>query len=125
LLTLLRLAERFSGRKGMVTVQSLATELKVRTSDVDPIIRRLEESGLITEVRQDHTGKNQGLFLTVDPARIHLGETLGIVESHGVDLTGENRIAVVMNRLEECEAKGLDSMTLRDLEAARANASTD
>jgi hypothetical protein len=30
-----------------------------------------------------------------------------------------------MNRLEECEAKGLDSMTLRDLEAARANASTD
>ena len=67
-------------------------------------------------MRQDHTGKNQGLLLTVDPARIHLGETLGKVEAQGVELMGENRIAVVMNRLEECEAKGLDSMTLSDLE---------
>jgi DNA-binding MarR family transcriptional regulator len=65
LLTLLRLAERFSGRREMVTVETLATELKVRTSNVDPIIRRLEEIGLIIEVRQDHTGKNHGLLLTV------------------------------------------------------------
>jgi DNA-binding IscR family transcriptional regulator len=102
----------------MVTVQSLAIELNVRTSELEPIVRRLEEAGLITEVRQDHAGKNQGLLLTADPARISIPETLRTVEAGGLDLTGEDKITMLIKRLEECETKGLDSMSLRDLENA-------
>jgi hypothetical protein len=43
------------------------------------------------------------------------------VEGHGLDVTGENRIAVLMNRLAELEAKGLNSTTIRDLDDAASN----
>ncbi len=93
----------------------MIVSLNIRRSDLAPIIRRLQEADLITEVWHDHTGRNQGLLLTTDPARIHLVETLGAIETQGFNLKGENRISLLINQLGEIGAKRLDAMTLRDL----------
>ncbi len=53
-----------------------------------------------------------GLFLAVDPAAIKLGEAFRALE---MDSWGDQRIADLLNSLDEVEARHLNSVTLRDL----------
>jgi len=73
LLTLLRLAERFANRRLSVTVESLATELRLPPAELAPLIEGLKQTGLVIESSDDGAARS-GLFLSLDPAAISLGE---------------------------------------------------
>jgi membrane protein len=112
LLTLLRLAERFGNRHLTVTVETLATELRIAPAEVTPLIEGLKQSGLVVETSADH-GRAAGLFLSADPASITLGEAFRGLEK---DSWGDQRISDLLGRMREAETSQLDSITLSDLE---------
>jgi membrane protein len=111
LLTLLRLAERAANRKLTVTVETLASELRVPTSELAPLVEGLKQLGLVIESSGDHSSRS-GLFLALDPSAIKLGEAFHGLE---MDAWGDQRIADLLGYLREVENRGLDSLTLRDL----------
>jgi DNA-binding IscR family transcriptional regulator len=110
LLALLRLGERLKDRKIMVSQETLASELRVPPDEISPLIEGLKQSGLVIESVGDHA--KAGLFLAVDPAAIRLGEAFRALE---MDSWGDQRIADVLNSLDDVEAQHLNSVTLSDL----------
>lgn len=110
LLALLRLGERLKDRKMMVSQETLASELRVPPDEIRPLIEGLKQSGLVIESVGDHA--KAGLFLAVDPAAIKLGDVFRALE---VDSWGDQRIADLLNSLDDVEAQHLNSVTLRDL----------
>jgi membrane protein len=111
LLTLLRLAERFTNQRQTVTLETLASELRMQPSELAPLIEGLKRIGLVIESSGDHAARG-GLFLSLDPAQIKLGEAFRGLES---DTWGDQRIADLLGQLRELETRQLDSITLRDL----------
>jgi membrane protein len=112
ILTLLRLTERFGNRHLRVTVETLATELRIPPAEVTPLIEGLKQTGLVVESSGDHAATS-GLFLSADPAAITLGEAFRGLEK---DNWGDERISDLLGRMREAETRHLDSITLRDLE---------
>lgn len=117
LLGLLRVAERFRNRGQLVTAQTLAAELGLSGAEMEPIIRRLKQTGLVIEAR-DNGGKGgaaTGLFLSVDPSMIRLGDMLRTLEAGKTAARGDPRIDALLALVGEMEAARLDSLTLGDL----------
>jgi membrane protein len=112
LLTLLRLAERFSNRRQTVTLETLASELRMRPVELIPLIEGLKQIGLVIESSADHTARG-GLFLSLDPAQIKLGDAFRGLE---MDTWGDQRIADLLGQLRQAETRQLESITLRDLQ---------
>jgi membrane protein len=112
LLTLLRLAERFSNRRLTVTLETLASELRMLPAELVPLIEGLKQIGLVIESAADHTARG-GLFLSLDPAQVKLGEAFRGLE---MDSWGDQRIADLLGQLSAVETRQLDSITLRDLQ---------
>jgi len=112
LLSLLRLAERLNNRRQMVTLESLAAELEVPSSEIAPLIDRMKKIGLVIESAADHHSPS-GLFLALDPGAVKLGETLRKME---LESWGDQRIAGLLARLRDIESRHLDSISLRDLQ---------
>ncbi len=94
----------------MVSQETLASELRVPPDEIGPLIEGLKQSGLVIESLGDHA--KAGLFLAVDPAAIKLGEAFRALE---MDSWGDQRIADLLNSLDDVEAEHLNSVTLRDL----------
>ncbi|HKD66190.1 MAG TPA: YihY/virulence factor BrkB family protein [Candidatus Binataceae bacterium] len=111
LLTLLRLAERFHDKHLTVTAETLASELRVPPAELTPLIENLKQIGLVIETSYEHAGR-VGLFLSLDPASVKLGEAF-----HGLEMDswGDPRIADLLGCLREVETRHLDSVTLQDL----------
>jgi membrane protein len=112
LLILLRLAERHSGKLCMVNIEALASELRVPSSEVTPIVNALKQHGFIIESGGDYAPR-PGLFLGLDPAAIKLGQALRAL---GVDRSGDRRVTDLLCQLHEIELHHLDGITLRDLQ---------
>jgi membrane protein len=112
LLTLPRLAERFSNRRQTVTLETLASELRMRPVELIPLIEGLKQIGLVIESSADHTARG-GLFLSLDPAQIKLGHAFRGLE---MDTWGDQRIADLLGQLRQAETRQLESITLRDLQ---------
>ena len=112
LLALLRMAERFSNKHQTVTLETLASELRMRPAELEPLIEGLKQTGLVIESMGDHK-PSQGLFLTVDPAQVKLSEAFRGLE---MDTWGDQRIAGLLGQLREAETRQLEPITLRDLQ---------
>jgi len=82
----------------------------VPPAEISPLIEGLKQSGLVIESLGDHA--KVGLFLAVDPAAIKLGEAFRALE---MESWGDQRIADLLNSLDDVEAQHLNSVTLRDL----------
>lgn len=111
LLALVRLAERFTNKRLTVTADTLAAELRVPATEVTPLIESLKLIGLVIESAENHAARS-GLFLSLDPGAIKLGEAFRGLE---MDSWGDQRIADLLGALREVETSHLDSITLRDL----------
>jgi DNA-binding IscR family transcriptional regulator len=82
----------------------------VPPDEIRPLIEGLKQSGLVIESLGDHA--KVGLFLAVEPGTIKLGEAFRALE---MDSWGDQRIADLLNALDDVEAQHLNSVTLRDL----------
>lgn len=116
LLALVRAAERFADPKLGVTPRTLAAELGLSEHEIAPIIHRLKINGLVIEARDEGDGAAPGgLFLSVDPARVPLGDLLRTLESGKAPEGSEPRIAALLSLVGELESEQLDCLTLSDL----------
>jgi membrane protein len=111
LLTLVRLAERSANLVPTVTVESLASELRVPASELTPIIDAFKKHGFVIECSSEYVSQT-GLFLALDPAVIKLGD---VIKRMAQDRSGDRRVADVLHYLHELEVRHLDTITLRDL----------
>lgn len=115
LLVLLRLAERFTNKQRTVTVETLASELRMLPAELKPLIEELKQIGVAIESSGNDNAR-AGLFLSLDPAQIGLAEVFRGLE---IDTWGDQRIADLLGLLQEIETRQLDSITLRDLQRGR------
>lgn len=111
----LRLGERMAGRRGMVTAESLAAELRIDETTLVEVLRRLEHGGLVIEAGGADS-EERGLFLARDSATIGLGEVVECVKG-GVQasLAADTRVAAMVERLRAAEREVLGALTVSDL----------
>jgi membrane protein len=115
LAAMLRLGERMAGRRGNVTPEILAAELRIDQEVLVEVLRRLERAGSVIQVG-GNAGGERGLFLTRDSVTIGLNEVLECVRGGGPAVAASDaRVAAMMDRLRAAEREALGAITVRDL----------
>lgn len=115
LLAALRLGERMLGRRGAVTVESLAHELAVGPALVSPVVERLKSAGLVVESAPDHAEEEcRGLFLGRDSSCISVAEVLACADADG-KVSVDQRLLALVDGLNRVERETFGSVTLQDL----------
>lgn len=122
LMIMIRLGERMMGHRGIVTIESLASEFGVDHTPLRTIVHRLREAGLAVEGKDDdESGAGTGLFLGRDVADITVDDILreSGTQTHALAV-GDRRLVVMLDRLAAVEKEILGSMTLGELLAGSA-----
>jgi membrane protein len=115
LATVLRLGERMAGRRGTITPESLAAELRIDEQVLVEVLRRLERAGIAIEVAGSN-GAERGLFLARDSAMIGLDEVLESVRPGApAAAAADVRVAAMAARLRAAERAALGALTVKDL----------
>jgi membrane protein len=115
LLTLIRIAERMTGKGEPVTAGSVAHELGVPEDRVAPVVLRLQEAGMVASaVAREGLKDVEELLLTksMDNIRISDALELGGAYNHGLL---EPKATQMIQRVEEMEKSALDDLTVLDL----------
>jgi membrane protein len=114
LLVLMRIGERMTAAGDPVTAGTIAHVLGVSEERIVPIVRRLEEAGILAraETRRGSRETHE-LLLTRSPANILLSEALEYAGSDDHRLEG--RVEQMLSRIEEVEKNALRDTTVADL----------
>ena len=116
LLIMIRAGERLLNRREIVTCESLAHELGIAGSAINPLLERLKHSGLLVEGEAEALNQHRGLFLTRDPSTLTVDRILSAGCGHSDSgATSDQRIVKLLDQIDLNEAKLLGSITLRDL----------
>jgi membrane protein len=116
LLTVFRAGERMVGRNALpCSVESLAAELGVAETVLSPVLNELKRTGIIVQSVDGSLGDRSVILLGRDTAAISLAEVLECFDKANFGTSGDNRIAAVLETLNEAERERLGALTVRDL----------
>ena len=115
LLTLIRIAQRMTANGGPVTAGTIAYELGVPDDRVAPVVRRLEEAGLVAHtVAREGIKDVEELLLTRSIGNIRISEALEFGGSYMHGML-EEKAGQMIRKVEDLEKNALDTLTVLDL----------
>jgi membrane protein len=112
---LMKLAERQARGGDAITQATLARDLHVPPTALEPIVGSLEDAGLVVESRDASAGPSGGLFLVREPSAITLDDALGAMLHPDSHFGGDPRVKRVLETIAATRTGVLKSITVADL----------
>jgi membrane protein len=112
---MLKLAQQLKQPDEQVSYESIALEVHAQVDDVEPIIDRLKERGLILEDLQDKEATRRRIFLRSDPSIITIDQIVdAAVPEEEAEIT-DPRIRHVLTTIHAAALNAVKPLTLADL----------